>query len=418
MINVNLVFIFIAAVAFLGFILNSLFDKIKITSILPLMLIGLIIGPILNMVDSSPGSVIADLSPYISAIAIAFILFDVGINLNPLNLKKVFAKASAFMLGVGVTTGVVLSIIAFFALHWTLLEAFMFGFALSGPSSIIVPTLMKVIRAPDELKTTLLFESVSSDTLELIIPVILLSIILTANITAADVVGLVVSAIFGSIIVGAASALFWLFVLGRYKNYSRAYSWMLTISMVLATYGISQIMGMSGLIAVFVFGILFTSIGSIRHISSITHEPTSWEKYFSMPEDVEHIRSYQKEITLFTSTFFFVYIGLLFSISNATVSALVLALMLSFIIMLVRLFFAPMLKPFMSNNSVDSAQQQKLVYYNIARGLSPSIVATLPIAAGIIIPGFLDEIFMVILFTNVLSTAGVFLAYKYAGRVA
>ena len=46
-ISVNFLFLFIAGICFLGFIVNALFDKLRITNILPLMIIGLIVGPIL-----------------------------------------------------------------------------------------------------------------------------------------------------------------------------------------------------------------------------------------------------------------------------------------------------------------------------------------------------------------------------------
>jgi len=45
MLEVAFVFIFFAAVAFLGFIINALFYRLKISNILPLMAIGILVGP-------------------------------------------------------------------------------------------------------------------------------------------------------------------------------------------------------------------------------------------------------------------------------------------------------------------------------------------------------------------------------------
>ncbi|MEM0154760.1 MAG: cation:proton antiporter, partial [Methanothrix sp.] len=150
MLDYDIVFIFIAGVAFLGFILNALFDKINITSVLPLMLIGLLIGPVFHFVDTGTGSTIADLTPYVTALAVSFILFDVGINIRINKLKTVFKKATSFTFELATATGVVVGIVTFLAFHytlgWTIAESFIFSFALSGPSSIIVPTLVKVIK--------------------------------------------------------------------------------------------------------------------------------------------------------------------------------------------------------------------------------------------------------------------------------
>jgi NhaP-type Na+/H+ or K+/H+ antiporter len=416
MLNYDIVFIFIAGVAFLGFILNALFDKLNITSILPLMMIGLLIGPVFHIVDTGAGSTIADLTPYVTALAVAFILFDVGINIRVSKLKTVFAKATSFTFELATATGIVVGIATFLAFHytlgWSIIESFIFSFALSGPSSIIVPTLVKVIKVGDELKTTLVYESVASDTLELIVPILLLDILASAGITGVAILGLVLSAIVGSIIFGLVSSVFWLFVLNKFKAYSESYSWMLTIAMVIATYGISELVGFNGAITIFVFGILFSNIGSVKPSTDPMHEPNFVEKYLSVPYSIDHIKDYQKEIVFFTSTFFFVYIGMLFTFSGVYIATLVFAVMITFVIMLVRFAGSGLLRGYLSKDDKEATRQRNFISYNVARGLSPAIVATLPLTYGIVIPGFLDSMFLVILITNIASTAGIFMAYR------
>ncbi|MEM3883351.1 MAG: cation:proton antiporter [Methanothrix sp.] len=417
MLNYDIVFIFVAGVAFLGFILNALFDKINITSVLPLMLIGLLIGPVFHFVNTGAGSTIADLTPYVTALAVSFILFDVGINIRISKLKTVFKKATSFTFELATATGIVVGIVTFLAFHytlgWTIAESFIFSFALSGPSSIIVPTLVKVIRVGEDLKTTLVYESVASDTIEMIIQILLLDIIASAGITGIAIVGLVLSAVVGSIIFGLVSAVFWLFILNRFKAYSESYSWMLTIAMVIATYGISELIGFNGAITIFVFGILFSNIGSVKPSTDPVHEPNFVEKFLAVPYSIDHIKDYQKEIVFFTSTFFFVYIGMLFTFSGVYLDSLVFAVMITFVIMLVRFMGSGLLKKFLSNDQKEAVKQRNFISYNVARGLSPAIVATLPLTYGVVIPGFLDSIFLVILITNIASTAGIFMAYRH-----
>ncbi|MEM0154895.1 MAG: cation:proton antiporter, partial [Methanothrix sp.] len=300
-----------------------------------------------------------------------------------------------------------------YTLGWTIAESFIFSFALSGPSSIIVPTLVKVIKVGEDLKTTLVYESVASDTLELIVPILLLDIIATAGITGIGILGLVVSAVVGSIIFGLISAVFWLFILNRFKAYSESYSWMLTIAMVIATYGIAELVGFNGAITIFVFGILFSNIGSVKPSTDPVHEPNFVEKFLAVPYSIDHIKDYQKEIVFFTSTFFFVYIGMLFTFSGVYLDSIVFAVMITFVIMLVRFMGSGQLKKYLSEDQKEATKQRNFISYNVARGLSPAIVATLPLTYGIVIPGFLDSIFLVILITNIASTAGIFMAYRH-----
>ena len=416
MLNYDIVFIFVAGVAFLGFILNALFDKLNVTSILPLMIIGLLVGPVFHFVNTGAGSTIADLTPYVTALAVAFILFDVGINIRVSKLKTVFKKATSFTFELATATGIVVGIVTFLAFHytlgWTIAESFIFSFALSGPSSIIVPTLVKVIRVGEDLKTTLVYESVASDTLELIVPILLLDIIASAGITGIAILGLVLSAVVGSIVFGLISAVFWLFILNKFKAYSESYSWMLTIAMVIATYGISELIGFNGAITIFVFGILFSNIGSVRPSTDPVHEPNFVEKFLAVPYSIDHIKDYQKEIVFFTSTFFFVYIGMLFTFSGVYLDLVVFATMITFVIMLVRFMGSGLLGKYLSADPKEAIKQRSFISYNVARGLSPAIVATLPLTYGIVIPSFLDSMFLVILITNIASTAGIFMAYK------
>lgn len=53
MLPVGLVFIFIAGISFLGFIINALFEKVKITGILPLMVMGLLVGPVMGLISTN-----------------------------------------------------------------------------------------------------------------------------------------------------------------------------------------------------------------------------------------------------------------------------------------------------------------------------------------------------------------------------
>lgn len=417
MINVNIIFIFLAAVVFLGFILNALFDRIRVTSVLPLMVIGLLIGPILKLVSVGPASVMAQLTPYITALTISFVLFDVGMSINFYNLKTVMMRATGFMTIVVITTALAAAEIALLLMHWNIIEALVFGFAVSGPSSIIVPTIIKVLKMPEKLSTTLLYESVTSDLFELIVPIILLGFLVTGVVSVQSAVSLFVTNLLSSLALGIILALIWIYVLGRFKEYSKDYSWMLTIAMVVATYGIAQELNISGAIAIFVFGIVLANIG-IKGIQ-VSDVKSGEDKNVSIFKDISHIKEYQREITFFTSTFFFVYIGMLFSMSGLSVAIIAAGVVISIIAILARFLFAPLLKQYMSANDGNRMKQESwLIAANVPRGLSPAIIATLPLTMGIVIPGFLDTMFMTILFTNVVSTVAIFAIYRMIDRDA
>ena len=169
MMNVNLFFLLIAGIAFLGYVLMSLFYRIKIANVLPLMLIGLLLGPILKVVNTSQGSMIQTLVPYITALAIAFILFDVGMNINVRDLSLVYA--SRFTFALSLATGLVLGIAIFLALRLSIALSFAAGFGLAGPSAVVIPSIIRSKKINPKLKATLNFESVVVDSATMIIPI-------------------------------------------------------------------------------------------------------------------------------------------------------------------------------------------------------------------------------------------------------
>lgn len=424
MLQVDILFMFIAAIAFLGFLLDALFDRLKITSVLPLMLIGLLIGPVLGMVGTGPSSTLSTLTPYITAVAVAFILFDVGLNINVFKLSKVIRKATAFTILAAVVTALVIGGISYFVFHWNMLEALIFGFALAGPSSIIVPTLVKHMGASTELKTSLIYEGVASDSIQLIVPLLLLAVLVNTGMGIEGIAYFASASIAGSIVLGLALSLVLLYLLKKFRDYSKNYSWMLTITMVIATYGIAQQIGFNGALTVFAFGMVFANVGGNGF--KITKSQGSnlsgrsrklfgdyLEKYFALP-DVNSVSGFQREIVFFTSTFFFVYIGTLFDISNLTLLLLGVGAAIAVAIVLLRRAFVPILNDYMPEDKPGRSIMKRVVSFDVSRGLSSSIVATLPLAYGLVIPGFLDEIFIIILFTNVASTIGVFMAYRHS----
>ncbi len=412
MFAIGLVFIFVAGISFLGFAINALFDKIKITSVLPLILIGLLIGPVLNLVNTGSGSVISQLNPYITAIAVAFVLFEVGMNMRIKALGKLIIASSTFVILTQLIIGFAVGIFMYYVMGWSLIASFIFSFAISGPSAITAPTLARSIKAPENLRMFISYEGVFSDILELVVPLVLLSIFFSSGVQVTSSIGPVIfTELMGAASIGVVSALFWLYILNRFYESSKNYSWMLTIAMVIATYGVSVQLGLNTAIAVFIFGIVFANVGLVN-MPKEGEKATFVQKYFSISEYVEHTREYQREIVFFVSTFFFVYLGMLFNILNISSVVIIATVATTAIIILSRVIAMPILKKVFSKDPETQNIEKKIAYFNIARGLSPAIIAIYVLTAGIYIQGFTDAIFMVILLTNIIFTVGVFVYYK------
>jgi NhaP-type Na+/H+ or K+/H+ antiporter len=422
-ISPDVLFLGLAGIAFLGFILDSLFHRLRVSSILPLLLLGLFLT-LTGVISRGTVGVLTGFIPYISAITVAFILFAVGLEIRYSELLRVFGRANAYTFAVQVATGVAIAFFAFYLIRWDLLDSFVFGFALSGPSTVAVPVLVRVVRLPKTLRTSLLYESVISDVLQLIVPVVLLGLIVSGSFSPLAVVSTVLWTVLGSIAGGVVSALAWLAVLDRLRAYTRGFTWTLTISMVLATYGASDLLGLTPAIVVFVFGLTLGNAALLDARTRLgTGAPVGWGVlYFRELRarlglstgglDIEHILQVQKEVSFFASSFFFVYIGLLFKTGQLTLTLVGLTALVCGAMLLLRYAFTPLLGPFFDPQPRSERAQRTIVTFNISRGLAPAVVATLPQTLGIVIPGFVDAIFLGILATSLVSTLGILALYR------
>lgn len=423
MINPDVVFVVLAGIVLLGFALDAMFDRIRITSVLPLMLVGIALVQF-GVVTPSALAALDAFIPYISALTIAFILFSVGLEIRAGELYRVLGRATAFTFVVQTTTGIAISLIAYATFHWDILLCFVFGFGLSGPSSVAVPVLVRLVKVGPALKTTLLYESVVSDLLQLLVPLLLLGFYRTGTVSAPGVVGTLVWQVLGSALAGIAAGIVWLWILQYFRDASRGYTWTLTITLILATYGLSDLAGLSAPITIFVFGMVLgnsllldrdhpqPNILTESRADHYLHRVRTTLHLDTLTLDITHIEEVQREVAFFASTFFFVYLGILFEASQLTL-VMIIAMVAATIVMLIfRYAFLPLVHPYLDPDPAVAAAERGIVGFNISRGLAAAVIATIPLSEGIVIPGFLDAMFLGILFSNVASTIGIFLLYR------
>ncbi len=418
----DIVFVLLAGIAFTGFLLDALFDRIRISSILPLMLVGIVLVEV-GLVPARELAVLTSFIPYVSGLTIAFILFAVGLEIRFGELARVFGRATLFTLSLQSATAVALALIVFATFHWNFLFALVLGFGLSGPSTVAVPTLLRVARVGEGLRTTLLFEAVASDVLQLLAPLLLIGIYETGHYSIPSLGESLLWSVVGSAVAGIVAGVLWLWILDRLRDFTAGYTWTLTITIVLATYGLSDLIGFTPAITIFVFGLMLgnSMLLDADRTAVVTWRTSALRRFlyslrlrFRLSTgglDIRHIQQVQKEVSFFAASFFFVYLGLLFQIHGVTLLVLVVPIALAGTMLGLRAAFVPLLRGYFSSDPKAARRERTITSFNISRGLSAAVVATLPLGLGIVVPHFLDLMFLGILFSSVLSTIGIFTMY-------
>jgi cell volume regulation protein A len=268
-----------------------------------------------------------------STVALSIILFDAGIHLDITILIKSISKATVLsistILSVILAVGYGLNYVL--PSNFTLLEAMLLGAMIGGTSTIAVISvldgLQKIIPDIEGTRLILLMESIISDPICIIASITLIKMIMMPGVTIFDSIKEIISTFTLSSFFGLVIGQLWAEVLNKLQR--RSLNYIMTLSILFPTYIFAErIIGAGGgPMAALTFGLMLTNYGSIARRVGVNRNPSI---------DKDRLREFHEEITYFIKAFFFVYIGLIATISRETVviglGVLVLILFIRYIV--------------------------------------------------------------------------------------
>ena len=394
--SVSIALIISALIIFIGFLANYLFHKTGLPDMLILIFLGVFFGPVLDIFNPT---LVMNFAPYIAALALAYILFDGGMGLNIrhclLNSPRAVLLAGLGFVFSVLSVGGLMVIVFKLPLVYGLLFGSMFG----GSSSVAVISLAAKIKISEKGSTILILESAITDILCVVISLSLLDVIITghANIGA---IGLDISGKFliGAVI-GLALGISWLFALKRVATIP--FSYMLTLGIVLLGYAGSESIGGSGALSALLFGLI---LGNEREIFKILRQNGkngnggNSEKIFLSVS--KGLKRFGAEIAFLIRTFFFVFLGIIVSISNLYI--LIVGVLLS-LLLLVSRFGAVWIITLKSS----LRKERKIMTLVLTRGLAAAVLATLPAQFGLPYSDLFAGIaIIIIIMTALVATIG------------
>ena len=245
----------LSAIFVAGFACQWIAWRLKLPSILFLLLTGIFAGPVMGWLD--PEALLGDLLTPVVSIAVAIILYEGSLTLKLSEIRGHGAVVRNLVtIGVAITWFVA-TLAAHLVLGWDLYLAALFGgiVTVSGPT-VIMP-LLRTIRPTRAVSSVLRWEGILVDPLGAILAVIVFDYIVVAQ-TAAGIgqvlVSLAIIVLTGSIL-GIAAGYSFGVVLRRHwvPDYLRDY---MALASVLLVFGVSEMIhAESGLLAVTIMGI-------------------------------------------------------------------------------------------------------------------------------------------------------------------
>ncbi|MCJ7731180.1 cation:proton antiporter, partial [Candidatus Bathyarchaeota archaeon] len=301
--------ILVCTTLLLSFISSLIYRLTKIPDVIWLMGFGILMGSGIQYVDKA---LFNELAPLMSILALSIILFEAGINLDIITLIDNLGKSTILTLATVLSSIILVGIAANKILpqDFTLLQGMLLGAMVGGTSTVavfgVLSSIEKIVPNCSSAKIMLTMESIISDPVCIIASITLIKMILHPGTSIRDGVSDIVSSFILSTILGLAIGLSWSTILNRLRNHPHTY--MISLAILLPSYIVSEhLIGEgSGAMTALVFGLSITNFNFIM-------DRLGRAKRVRI--DIGKLRSFHEEIVFFIKSFFFVYIGVVVSLS-------------------------------------------------------------------------------------------------------
>ena len=370
----------------------------KIASWLGIPALLLFIGIGMLAGSDGPGGIYFDnafVAQSVGVVALAFILFAAGLDTQWKVVRPALAAALALStLGVLLTAAVV-AIFALFVLHVLFLEGLLMGAIISATDAAAVFSVLRArnLHLTGKLLPLLELESGMNDPMAVFLTLGVTRLLANPQQPVWTVLVLFVQQMGVGTICGLVLGWGAIQLISRLKLDAEGLYPVLTIALVLLTYGLTAILGGSGFLAVYLVGLILGN-SSVQHMGRLTrfHDGLAWVMQIGM----------------------FLILGLLVFPSHLP------ALVVSGLLMTgAAIFFARPLSVILTLLPFKMSFREKLfVSWVGLRGAVPIVLATFPLLAGLPKAPFLfDLVFFVVLASVLLQGTTVPLVARWLGVV-
>lgn len=366
----------------LGYIGHMIFARTKIPDVIWLMILGLIVGPVLNLVNVD---MFISLSLFMSALALIVILYDAGLNMNFYQMLRGVPRSTLLSIIEILLSMVVIGYISSYIFGFSLITGMLLGVIVGGTCSPTVITIAEGLKIRGDVKTFLELESILTDPLCIVVSIALIQIIVS-NLPLSSAVESIFSAFSIAIVLGLIAGVIWLSVLDRLKG--KPFDYMLTIAVIFLMYVFVETVGGSGSVSVLAFGLVLGN-------STIFSRMLRLKKLFTIDKVMKRFHT---EVSFFIRSFFFVYIGMILTIKQEFI---IYGIGISLMLILLR-FVAVQIATI---GMVMSKLELNLVRIMAPRGLAAAVLAQLPRAYGVPGADIFSNIVFVVILTTVIYTS-------------
>ena len=389
---------YVGLIIFAAHFFTALFERTRFPDVLPLIFIGILIGPLFGILSPDDFGYVG---PLLSAVALVLMLFEGGSHLTLDTLKTslkdcVVLTLATFIFTVLITTG-----IAYYIMENDLMPALFIGVVLGSISPAVVVPIVRMLDLSENTKSTLVVESAITDVLSIIIALGIMKTFQAGHKTLMEFIGTnLIATMAMSLAVGFGGAVIWSTILEKIRKFPNTI--FTSLAFIFLLYGLSEILGYSGPISVLIFGVVLANSKKI---------PLSIVQKFGA-DHLTEFTSIEKtlfsEVIFLVKTFFFIFLGMSIQFGNTKI--LFFGILLTILIYGGRLLLSRLL---ISRETPIS--EAAMISFIIPKGLAAAVLAEVPMHMGLpmeVESTFIEiraVVYMVILFSILVTS---FLIYS------
>jgi potassium/hydrogen antiporter len=272
----------IALLLVLSVLVSKISERFGVPTLLLFLGLGMLAG------SEGPGGIYFDnpgAAQFIGVVSLALILFSGGLFTEWKNIKPVMVQG-VILATLGVfLTALTMAVFAMKLLGFTFLEGLLLGSIISSTDAAAVFSILrsKGLSLKGELKQLLELESGSNDPMAVFLTIIVIQMLIQPPASPLDLIFIFLSQMTLGAILGYLMGLCIVFLVNRlHLGYEGLYS-VLTLSLVLLTYGLADFLGGNGFLAVYLAGIVVGNRDFIHKRSLLHfHDGLAWLMQITM----------------------------------------------------------------------------------------------------------------------------------------
>ncbi|MCL2887778.1 MAG: cation:proton antiporter [Elusimicrobia bacterium] len=393
-INITLAVFVIGFILVLGELFSVTFQKTRVPDILPLMILGFILGPVLKLVTPDT---FGQMGNIFTEIVLILVMFKTGFEFRLSYLRDSFLPGLIFSVVYIIVIVAASTLVGAQFLKLPFIYALAFGFVLADNSIVIIVPLLTKLNITQNLRTILTVETTMGKIINVIVVFALLDMARQQSGAETTIVfGQILYTFLMAAVVGLISGIFWTAILSRVRLFDNGMT--LTFAFILMVYSISAAVGSKGAVGVLMLGIVMGNIRVLQHL---------WGKKveISTASMKGNEKDFFIEIEFAFKTLFFVFMGTTLYLKD--IYYITLGVILAAVKFLVRV---PVVNFALSKN-IDR-RDCAVAFSMVPNGLVSAVLCAVVVRQYGNTGGIADVVYSVIFFTVIMSSVLSFIIEK------